>query len=298
MIKKSIIVFVAVFALYNLLLHWLSPETFIPQNIKQDNVIKVQEYIYSDLPKEKVILGSSLAAKLDKDMLAKSGFFNLAFRGQSVYDGLKIINKSNVTPKIVFIEINVLTRHPSITLEDVWFEPAVVQVKKALPALKERNQPVNNLLLAIQIFLKSLREENNSVTIAEDEEKINKPKESQSQIAFENSYINKRIAEYQNLPNDSSMKILIASLKQDILNLESKGVKIVFFEMPMHPKICESPRLNAIREIIRLNFPREKYAYYPPVDCQAYKTRDGIHLTSESVPLYTKFFISQSEEYK
>ena len=293
MIKKAIVVFLIVFAIYNVGLHIANPSIFIPQNIKQDNTIKVQEYLYSDLNKDRVVLGSSVSAKLDKNILAENQIYNLGFRGQSVYDGLNIIKKSNIIPKIVFIEINVLNRPASAILEDMWFYPAMVSAKKAMPALKERNQPVNTVMLMVQSFLQGRKKAEISAETPVEQPIRSENKSNQGQGNFEGKYVQKVIAEYQILPKDSLMNILMTDLKTQITDLEAKNAKIVFFEMPMHPEISKSPMINYLRELTKKNFPESKYQYLPSVNSNDYETRDAIHLTNESATKYTKFFVQE-----
>jgi hypothetical protein len=297
MIKRAILVFLIVFAVYNVGLHLANPSIFIPQNIKQDNTIKVQEYLYSDQNKDKVVLGSSVSAKLDKNILAENNIYNLGFRGQSVYDGLNIIKKSNIIPKVIFVEINVLNRPASAILDDMWFYPAMIGAKKALPALKERNQPVNTVMLVVQSLLQGRKQAANNDTETPVEQPITENKTTQTgdnaQENFEDKYVKGVIAEYQKTPKDSLMTILMTDLKTHITDLEAKNVKVVFFEMPMHSEICKSPAINYLRDLVKKNFPESKYQYLPMVNCNDYQTRDAIHLTNESATKYTKFFAGE-----
>src|SRR5687768_12220707 len=103
MIKKSLIVFAVFFLAFNIAATYNVPDAKYAQSDFQRNVINADKYIYSDINYKAVILGSSLAYRMQTDSLP--GFYNLALSGMSVYDGGAVLLSHETLPKTVFIEI-------------------------------------------------------------------------------------------------------------------------------------------------------------------------------------------------
>ena len=149
--------FLAFFALYNLALFVFKPEITTYQNQWQSNLVFAQEYIYSSQTPKAVVLGSSLASRLDKDLLESVGIYNLAFGGGSVQSGLEIIRRSNKIPQILYIETNVLfERDVDSAMLGILFDPLLFRARYYLPALQEKYQPLNifvNFILRVNLWL-------------------------------------------------------------------------------------------------------------------------------------------------
>jgi len=73
------------------------------------NYIKAQSYIYDHANAALVIVGSSLSNRLHGDLLPSKAF-NLSFDGLSALDGIKIVLETNMHPRTIFVEMNVLDR--------------------------------------------------------------------------------------------------------------------------------------------------------------------------------------------
>ena len=58
---------------------------------------------------------------------------------------------------------------------------------------------------------------------------------------------------------------------------ERRGIRVIFFEMPINPALCNMPLLTSIRNLIRTQFPSERY--FRIGDCNAVTTEDGVHLS-------------------
>jgi hypothetical protein len=71
----------------------------------------------------------------------------------------------------------------------------------------------------------------------------------------------------------------LAEFRSLTVALESKGIKIVFFEMPVHPDLENTPRALQIRAAFRLAFPGNKFIGADELsDGLTIKTMDGVHL--------------------
>ena len=64
------------------------------------------------------------------------------------------------------------------------------------------------------------------------------------------------INKHQKIRNKMRCRQMIAGLKKNIDALNAQGSKVIFFEMPMHPEICNAPRFGSdfvkpSRDVIR-----------------------------------------------
>jgi len=59
--------------------------------------------------------------------------------------------------------------------------------------------------------------------------------------------------------------------------LMARGVKVVFFELPVSCEITKSPLHKAVRETFFSKYAPGKFVYIATPDCSDYKTSDGIH---------------------
>lgn len=152
MIKKSLIT-----ALVLLLLHALVVYLYpisSTQYALQGNTIKAQQFIYGGA-QENIIIGSSLSNRLVMDSL--QGMSNLSFSGMGIFDGLSILNHSDVTPRIVFIETNIMSRGENEHFTSYVNSPILSPVKEAIPSLRDEYQPIGMLgQLIISTFKKDM----------------------------------------------------------------------------------------------------------------------------------------------
>src|SRR5690606_41372033 len=120
----------------------------------QGNTIKAQQFIYGGA-QENIIIGSSLSNRLVMDSL--QGMSNLSFSGMGIFDGLSILNHSDVTPRIVFIETNIMSRGENEHFTSYVNSPLLSPVKEAIPSLRDEYQPIGRLgPLIISTFKKDM----------------------------------------------------------------------------------------------------------------------------------------------
>lgn len=284
MIKKSLVIFIILFALCNIAAINSKPDTRYARSDVQINTIIADRYIYSKDNYKAVILGSSLAARIVTDSL--TGFYNLAFSGLSVYDGGAVLLSKKVLPPTVFIEVNALQKPKSddFTLE---FESgAYSYFKSILPALRTENQPV----FLVKKGLDNLKEDPKATVNTTGKKRV--LKNSYLPQNMFKSLLDVQIRSYSKL-DTTAMEKSIVNLKELISNIKSRGSRVVFFEMPVNPVIQRSPKAKLIREAVMKNFPNTHFTYIalPP---QTFKTRDGLHMAQKEAADYTSYFKQQA----
>jgi len=81
----------------------------------------------------------------------------------------------------------------------------------------------------------------------------------------------------------------IAHLKSLVEHLEERGSTVIFYEMPTHPRLCQSDKMEAIRKEAKAVFP--DHVYLKTEDCSLFQTTDSHHLTDESAYTYVSMLL-------
>lgn len=223
-----------------------------------------------------ILIGTSLS-----DKLTIPGFCNLAFSGLSFMNGLKLLCQSEHIPQNAFIEINGLLRQEDVAFTEQILNPFLYNLKKWVPTLQDGKQPIGIATVKLAEFIRGFKKKKARDSLAV------KPVDN---LIF-TRLLNDRIKEYAKTPPHDELVKDIDKLKSVITLLESKGVKISFYEMPINEALSKSPQSVAIRNAFFSAFPKRTYHYVPQPDCSNYQTNDGIHLTNDALLAYRQYFI-------
>ncbi|MFZ5570647.1 MAG: hypothetical protein ACOZF0_09600 [Thermodesulfobacteriota bacterium] len=295
MIKKCIVVTVLLFLSYNVFVYVVSL-LFFSKKQWQHNVIRAQEYIYSKQEYRIVIVGSSMAVRLDNDLLPND-CYNLSFSGQSVQDGLEIIKRLQVKPLAVFIETNVITRPMNRPFIENLFSPVLYTLRRAFPALLEKHQPFGLAALAIQRTLPWLGSMVRWVGLggmlpaAYTGKSVEILTEAQRKVR--DNVIEQTVRE-NNIPPEKS----VLSEQKEILityrdYLKKAGITVFLFEMPVAEQLRDSVNFKSIKEVTDEIFNPMQYTYLPRPDCTGFSTTDGVHLDSDSSARFTRWLATE-----
>ena len=275
MIKKSIICFLILFIIHALFVK-IFPNIGMATNQRQDNILKAQQAFYAE-DMNMAIVGTSLANRIIRDSIPN--IQSLAFVGCSVEDGLQILRNRRKVPKYVFVEINLILRGGRKELVNGTINGIIPRIKEWIPSLREQYEPV--CILASTIIGTSKINTQAGMAVI-DKDRLNSQVESilKDDKPVEEDIVKKRM-------ND---------IKSLISELEAKGTKFVFFEMPINYKLTHLKSLDQIRKVVRKTFPEDTYIYLPS-DTSKYMTTDGQHLDFEGQKKYTQFFRKATEKY-
>jgi hypothetical protein len=294
MIKKTIICFLVFFISWECILQIWHPNFNSAQTDWQKNIIQGEEIITSDKVKTKakhfVILGSSLAKRLDMDCFSDAANFSLG--GLSVFDGLNLLNKLDCSPDTILVEINVITRpeNPNYTEQVLYgLKPFLVQ---NLNSLKSKYQPLGlfskyaTTIISHTSF--SLMKKNNVKCVIDlDSKKTNALKVNVIQpINFNEGAQHLAIIQQYSGVDSPSVYNAFENLKDKLKKYSSKGSTIILFEMPVYHKAR-----NLVFPTVNRTIAREIMKDYPFVvtDTSKYFTTDGVHLGKEEATKYTRF---------
>ena len=278
MIKKSLLIFLLLFAAYNLFLLIAKPAASKGQHQWQQNVIAAQEYVYHHQGAPVVIAGSSLSARMDKEMLPGT-FHNISFSGGSIFTGLEILRHCEHKPKLVLIELNIILRDTDPAMTESIFRPVLYDLRKALPALEEKYQPLN--ILAPML----IKPGKAKATKAPDK-------------ALYDTLIAKRIRDYNVLPDEKKLSANINKLKEYMNELREAGCRVVLYTMPIDCKLVSLPAYTTLMDHLRSSFPEGENIWLPNPDCSQYTYNDGEHLSYQGAESFSTWFVREAKRYE
>lgn len=298
LLVRSVLVAALLLLAYHAWLLFNPGEVAIPQGINQDNVIKMQQYMYAPASQySTVILGSSLAAKLRSQALP-STVYNLALRGQSVFEGFEILKRSRQHPRLILVELDVLDREPNRSTIENLFNPALHPLRSLMPAFQERHQPLNQLLTLGFSGLERFKpaaagriREKLGVRAATLAPPANE--DLQDSLPLNPKVVAQNRLEGNQLPSEPSFGGNMALLKRYARYFSSQGSQIVFFQMPVDEVLCQGAKMHYIRQRVETICPPGTYTYLPTPDCGAYRTTDGLHLTDASALRFSQQLAQQ-----
>ena len=276
MIKKSLICFLILFFAHALFVK-LFPNIGMATNQRQDNILKAQQAFYAE-DLNMAIVGTSLANRIIRDSIPN--IQSLAFVGCSVEDGLQILRNRRNAPKYVFVEINLILRGGRKELVNGTTEGIIPRIKEWIPSLREQYEPI--CILASTIIGTSKMNTQAGMAVV-DNDRLN-------------SQVEKTLKDDKPI-EDSIVKNRMNEIKSLVSELEAKGTKFVFFEMPINYRLTHMKSLDQIREVVRKDYPEGTYDYLPS-DTSKYMTTDGQHLDLEGQKKYTHFFKQVTKKYK
>lgn len=270
MIKYSIIIFLLLFIGFNTFIYLKKKEFNSVQYQHQENVISIQHFLYNKNPLKGIIIGTSLSAKLSVDSM--DGVYSLSMAGLSVLDGLHILFLKNDIPPVVFIETNYFFKPESTDFTSQFDSKASNYIKAVLPALQDENQPAG----IVKHYLRK------------PEQKTAAPLNDQALSDDVFVKLLKMQQETYRHPDTALIRKSLHSLQVYVQEIQKRGNRVCFFEMPVHPSLDTLVLSEMVRKDITDKFPDNPYIKNP--SGIVYNTTDGIHLDKVSIWLYSRYF--------
>jgi len=249
--------------------------------------MKEEQVLYKQYEYEVVLVGSSISAKLVE---LPEGWFNLAMGAQSSISGLRTLCESQITPCIVVIETNNLNlgresnqnfltdqlkhTHPAFLTENKPSHVALRALAK-LAGLKAGSQRVpTNLVLS----------EPDRVTVSQELfKKMLDRRKAACKVAMDPSEFNKRIEQ----------------VKTSVDELEARGFKVLFVEVPECLQTYESLRKTQIRAGYQSSFSIDRYDWFNELEnIHFYASNDAIHLTANSAKRFSMALVERVGQLK
>ena len=268
---KSLLIGLAVSLVYALIIQLTRPDVPFSQNQYQANMIFAQEFIYLEEKPSQVIVGSSMATRMMFE--GQDDIYNLAFGGGGPLTGLEIIRRSGYLPKTIYIESNVFTMKVDKAFIDALFTPVLFELRSKIVALQEKYQLLN--LVGSLLYTYAGRSKKELLEQKVDVKLLDKLVET-ALVSRNKLVINEEEA-------------FLNTWKNEIQYFIEHGTQIVFFEMPIDPRLAASQQQKQLRYLIASTFPGVDYILQDNLD-GLYETSDGLHLTLRSAEAFTERF--------
>jgi len=264
---------IVMIATYNMALLVWHPRITTFQSQWIANYSRAETYLYKNPRPKVIIVGSSMSARLHDDKL-DGDVHNMSFGAGSVLTGLEIIKRSEYMPKLICVETNIIERGANEGMIKSLFTPVVWRMKKHLIVLQYTYQPMNIVLTLV----------NSRFGQQYEEQKNEKPNEGVFKVEIA------RHLEAEGRVDGLNNSKEICEIKELIEYFCSRGVKVMFFQMPVYKDIASSERYLQRKKILGLAFNDMNVEWSQAGnDCGGkYLTADGIHLTPRSAGEFTK----------
>ncbi|HMG67003.1 MAG TPA: hypothetical protein VK588_04920 [Chitinophagaceae bacterium] len=294
MIKRALLYSLLFVAVYSTAITLLGPKDQVVQHQWQSNLIKAQNFIYNKEADtiENVIIGTSLSCRLVMDSL--KNYYNLAFSGQSIFDGLNILSHRKKLPRNVFIETNIVFKKEDKDFTSSLTNPILYNTRLYMPSLREGKQPlgiIGEKFAYVVGGIISRLKPNAPAKDGADGEMSSRQNQLFSKI------LKQEIENYSRQPEQKLVNESFACLEAYLEPLRKEGVHIIFFEMPVNYNLCSLRESVAVRENFYKNFPEKEYGYISQPDCTNYKTTDGLHLNNQEAITYTTYFREAAKHF-
>lgn len=261
MIRRSLLIFAVLVIGYMAFVKWGGVDWDTTQHQSNGNRIKAEQYVFGEeLPGTTVIVGSSLSFRIELDSLPR-GTSNLGFGGLSVYDGLELIARSGKKPARVLIETNMLFKEPDRAFLEAMFQPGLYELRRATPILREENQPSG-------VLFGWLKEGAKTAT--------GTVKGSEDSLAVSNMLLETNRAIFNVVPPDPTQQRYLTLLEEGVTTLESRGIEVVFLEVPISDELMHSDLAIRCRSIVEEHFPQHRFLRV--ASGSHWLTTDGLHL--------------------
>ncbi len=268
MIKKSLLCFCVLFILHYLIVQ-MNPTMGMATHQWQDNLIKAQSFLYADYA-DSAMVGTSLSARIIRDSIPS--IKSISFGGCAVEDGLRLISSKQDLPQYIFVESNLLFMEGNKELVNKLTEGIIPKIKYWIPSLREQYEPI---CLLASLALKAGNVNPQAGAAAIDMNILNESIKQQQEDDRKYQY---EVSEER-----------LRTIKEMMDSLEGKGVKFVFFEMPVNEQIYHLRKFAKTRERLAQEFPKDQYRYLLS-DTTHYLTTDGEHLSFEEQQVFSHYF--------
>lgn len=266
-------IFIIMFLFYNMYLAFANPNILMGQGIWERNLIKIEDYLFSNKDDSFVIVGSSLSASIEYENLKHS---NIALAGLSSLSGLSILNNNGIYPKLIIVEINTIDKDENEKLIRHTSNRVLFYIKKHCFALRTKYQPINLFISFIKKDDKKEQKKNKN---------INKELLAKLLINVKKNYLE--------IPNSDLCLSRYNRLEKLLENFRMNGTKILFMEIPLHPEINNLPHAKFIRNYVMKNLMNNNDKWIKNEEFKAYETNDGYHLSYNSNLEYQKYIWKQ-----
>jgi hypothetical protein len=251
--------------IYSALLPFMAPNGGMGVNQWQENIIRLERYVFSDKEFHCVITGSSMASRIQQDLLAPNDY-NLATSGRSAFVGVETIIRRPRKPKCVIMEVNwTLVQNPDGDEVPRLFAPLSFFLKSGIALFREMNQPA----AVLAGWLKGRGPQQKPDVV---------------DVNFDLHFKGQKELENQPFPAEKLTQA-VDRLARLTHALREMGIAVIFFDTPREADLMNGLRTNSIRLAIKGKIPNIPWMEF---EQEGYHTEDGTHLTTSSAARFTQ----------
>jgi hypothetical protein len=253
---------------------WFGNGLQLPSVTTRDGtLITLNRYVKEPIP-DVVFVGSSLTFRLKEEYFATPRLRNLALAGGSPVTGLEVVENQSRLPKIILVEVNVLSRAADTAVverysrrgnpEPVFFRPvrtAVAAYENWLHAPRSHTQAS----FALSQLL------------------------SQPASDFDNRIYADRALQQMNAEDPTvTARINVKRIEQLISVAEQGGARVRLLELPYSEQLEESRSAKITHEIVHSKFPDPERWLRIDFPRTELRWADGVHLDERSALIVTR----------
>lgn len=266
------IISTVLFTLYILSIEVVRPKAEEGLSQRQDNMIKIENFLFDKEKIRGVILGTSLSARIKLP-----GFINLGLAGESLRTGLALLEKSNAHRNItVLVETNFLSESQNKNLLETVFSFPQHSLKSFSLAFQERAQPTT----LAKAWLKKIMKKGN-------------PKDVFIPEIYEMMLPN-ILKNFKNLPKDN-LRNKYPQYFQAIETLKSHA-QVIAFRLPMSQAVLNVTNVKEYYTAAEVSLNEMGITTISPPEDLEFQTTDGIHLTTDSRKKYEHWLLEKHSE--
>lgn len=252
----------------------------------EDNNRLVERFLFANNPEKisTVIVGSSMSFRLSaQKMPVPDSVYNLSLGGQSIYEGLEIVRRSNHLPKYLLIESNLIHRPPKTGYVDGIFVSGLYKIKETFDGFRYQYRPIT----FIQYLYYGIK---NRIPLPVNFSLSANEMEIQHSVDNEDNEIREAIANQMEMESTETHQVDLLAAYVDYFM--KAGVEVIFFEMPTALQSLQSTSNKQIRSTLNRSFPQNRFIEYQKL----YPTMDGIHITVSDANDYLNLLLKKISE--
>ncbi len=301
MIRKSVIVFFLVFAIWNVLIgaRWITRYRVEAPNQWIANEVRAQKYAYDKSTPRVVLAGSSLTFRLP---ILREDHANLAFAGSSAFTGLEIIKRSGKYPQWIAVETNTIISPAQTDLIRRTFNPVLYHVRKRIHSQRAENHPMSYALypfLAAYVWFQSpgqpvppppphrpLPEQNPA---AENHGAPATAAQQAQEPWATGNVAQEYTAAFSRPPEIEALRTSLETLAKEERECRAKGCRMVFYTMPIAAALRDTAKNRAEVDFLHRFAKENEWMLLPDYPENDLGFSDGYHLDKRSAPLYAAY---------
>ncbi|MCC6484980.1 MAG: hypothetical protein IT209_09060 [Armatimonadetes bacterium] len=237
--------------------------------IWQSNTVKAERFLFHNASESRIlVVGSSLANNIRAEWIGPD-VTNLAMSGGSSQTGLLIALRASTRPETVLVEVNeTLARSTDEDLVRALFG-GWGTLRRRVPALREEYNPVSVL---VSLVKHRIRREQPPSPSERDVALISPVRRTVIQQVLKQQALGLSEADRKSILSGAKR------LRAEIATFQSRGVRVVLFDIPGERSVRESLRQRQIAALLKDAFPASEYSWLPEPPERNWVTSDGGHL--------------------